>query len=87
MENHEILTIGNLIEQKRRDKQMPQEELAFNCRIVRKTMSNIETDKHLPGLPLFVKIAQALDMRGHELLKDIEYRGLLGDLFRTDKRH
>lgn len=34
-----------------------------------------------------IKIAQDLDMHGYELLKEIEDRGLLEDLFRTNKRH
>ncbi|MFK9094216.1 helix-turn-helix domain-containing protein [Bacillus salipaludis] len=77
MENHEIMTVGKLIEQKRRAKRLRQDDLAFNCNITRKAMSNIETNKNLPGLPLFVKIAHELDMNGYELLKEIEERGLL----------
>ncbi|MFJ5718129.1 helix-turn-helix domain-containing protein [Neobacillus sp. NPDC093127] len=59
-----------LIEQKRRTKNLMQDELAFNCNLTRKAISNIETDKNLPSLPLLVKIANELDMNGYELLKE-----------------
>ncbi|ETI65882.1 helix-turn-helix domain-containing protein [Neobacillus vireti] len=77
MVNHKIATVGMLIEQKRRAKRVNQDELAFNCNITRKAISNIETDKNLPSLPLLVKIAHELDMNGYELLKEIEERGFL----------
>jgi DNA-binding XRE family transcriptional regulator len=77
MVNQKIATVGMLIEQKRRTKKLMQDELAFNCNITRKAISNIETDKNLPSLPLLVKIAHELDMNGYELLKEIEERGFL----------
>ncbi|WHY86047.1 helix-turn-helix transcriptional regulator [Neobacillus novalis] len=82
MDNHKISTVGMLIEQKRRTKNLMQDELAFNCNISRKAISNIETDKNLPSLPLLVKIARELDIEGYELLKEIEERGLLEDYLR-----
>jgi len=82
MENHEISTVGDLIEQKRRVKRISQDEMAFKCNITRKAMSNIETNKNLPSLTLFVSIAHALDMDAYELLKEIEERGLLDNYLR-----
>jgi transcriptional regulator with XRE-family HTH domain len=72
MVNHKIATVGMLIEQKRRAKRVNQDELAFNCNITRKAISNIETNKNSPSLPLLVKIARELDMEGYELLKEIK---------------
>ena len=85
MKEHEISSIGELIVQKRRAIKVTQDELAYNCKITRKAMSNIETGKSLPSLPVFEKIAQALGMDGSELYKEIEDLGLIGDLFRDEK--
>ncbi|MEH7097791.1 helix-turn-helix domain-containing protein [Neobacillus vireti] len=99
MKEHEISSIGELIVQKRRALKMSQDELAFNCKKTRKAISNIETGKSLPSLPVFEKIAQALGMDGSELYKEIEdlgmdgselYKeiedlGLIDDLFRYEK--
>ena len=85
MKEYEISSIGELIVQKRRVLKMSQDELAFNCKKTRKAISNIETGKSLPSLPLFEKIAQALGMDGSELYKEIEDLGLIDDLFRDEK--
>ncbi|PGV53362.1 helix-turn-helix domain-containing protein [Bacillus sp. AFS037270] len=85
MKEYEIESIGELIVMKRRDLKMSQDDLAAECKITRKAMSNIETGKSLPSLPVFEKIAQALGMDGSELYKEIEDLGLIGDLFRDEK--
>ena len=85
MKEYEIESIGELIVMKRRALKMSQDDLAAECKITRKAMSNIETGKSLPSLPVFEKIAQALGMDGSELYKEIEDLGLIDDLFRDEK--
>ncbi|MDR4949886.1 helix-turn-helix domain-containing protein [Neobacillus cucumis] len=74
--------IGELIVQKRKGLKMSQDELAHECGISRKAMSNIERGKSLPSLPVFESIAQALGMDGSELYKEIEDLGLIDDFYR-----
>ena len=85
MKNHEVSSIGELFVLKRRTLKMMQDELAHRCNITRKAMSNIETGKSLPSLPVFENIAQTLGMDGSELYKEIEDLGLIDDLFRDEK--
>ena len=83
MKKDEPSTIGELIVQKRDVLDWSQDELAFQSGLSRKALSKIETGKSIPHLPTFHKIAKALGMKGSELFKEIEDRGLIDDLLRN----
>jgi DNA-binding XRE family transcriptional regulator len=76
------IKIGKVIERLRRTKQLAQDELAFHCDITRRSMSSLETDQHLPSLMTFIKIAIALEMKPHELMKEIERNVDLSDIYK-----
>ncbi|WP_374934554.1 helix-turn-helix domain-containing protein [Neobacillus driksii] len=56
----------------RRVRQLSQEEVAFKCRLSRKTLSNLDRNEHFPNIITFGKYAKALNMLPSELLKEIE---------------
>lgn len=65
--------IGRVIKQLRKERDnMPQDELAFLSELTRKHMSDIELDKSSPTLDSLQKIAQALDLKTWELVKEAE---------------
>jgi transcriptional regulator with XRE-family HTH domain len=82
--NNERVELGKLFERFRRARQLSQEELAFRCHINRKSMSNIETGKHLPSLETFCHLAINFDMNPSELFKEIEKSGLLYGIIERD---
>jgi transcriptional regulator with XRE-family HTH domain len=71
MDNKKI-EFGTLLGQLRRAKQLSQEEVAFDCRLSRKTLSNLERNEHFPNIITFGKFAKALDMLPSELLRKME---------------
>jgi transcriptional regulator with XRE-family HTH domain len=70
--DNETIEIGTLLAKLRRVRQLSQEEVAFKCRLSRKTLSNLERNEHFPNILTFGKYAKALDMLPSELLKEIE---------------
>jgi transcriptional regulator with XRE-family HTH domain len=68
----ETIKIGEVLKKERKAKQKSQEDLAHECRLDRRSMTNLEKDIHLPGLDTFGKYALALDMKPSELLKILE---------------
>ncbi|AGK55904.1 helix-turn-helix domain-containing protein [Bacillus sp. 1NLA3E] len=69
---NKTIKIGKVLEKLRKARELSQEEVAFRCGISRKSMSNLEKDRHLPNLITLINIASALDMKPHELMKEIE---------------
>lgn len=70
--DNETIEFGTLLAKLRRGKQLSQEEVAFMCRLSRKTLSNLERNEHFPNIITFSKYAKALNMLPSELLKKIE---------------
>jgi transcriptional regulator with XRE-family HTH domain len=70
--DNETNEFGTLLGILRRAKQLSQEEVAFECRLSRKTLSNLERNEHFPNIITFGKYAKALNMLPSELLKEIE---------------
>jgi transcriptional regulator with XRE-family HTH domain len=52
MEN-ETIEFGALLAKLRRAKQLSQEEVAFDCHLSRKTLSNLERNEHFPNIITF----------------------------------
>lgn len=69
---NETIQFGTLLAKFRRAKQLSQEEVAFECRLSRKTLSNLERNEHFPNIITFGKYAKALNMLPSDLLKEIE---------------
>jgi DNA-binding XRE family transcriptional regulator len=80
MKNNKTTEFGKLIEQLRRTKKLTQDELAFRCKIGRKSMSSIETGRHLPSIQNFIEIALNLDMDPSDLFIEIEKRGIIDEI-------
>lgn len=85
LNNQEKLTLGKLIKRLRKAKGVSQEDLAFYCGIGRKSMSNIETDKHKPRIVILLLIAEKLDMYPEDLIKELRINGLLEDLLKEQR--
>ncbi len=72
--------IGELIKEKRQEKNLTQEELANLLFVSNKTVSKWERGKGLPSIELLMPICKALDIELKELLsgkKDSTYEELL----------
>jgi transcriptional regulator with XRE-family HTH domain len=48
--DNETIEFGTLLGKLRRAKQLSQEEVAFECRLSRKTLSNLERNEHFPNI-------------------------------------
>jgi transcriptional regulator with XRE-family HTH domain len=70
--DNKMIEFGTLLGQLRRAKQLSQEDVAFDCRLSRKTLSNLERNEHFPNIITFGKFAKALDMLPSELLRKME---------------
>jgi transcriptional regulator with XRE-family HTH domain len=68
----EPIKIGEELKKVRKAERKSQEDVAYECGIDRRSMTNLEKDIHLPGLDTFGKYALALDMNPSELLKILE---------------
>jgi transcriptional regulator with XRE-family HTH domain len=55
--DNETIEFGTLLAKLRRTKQLSQEEVAFYCRLSRKTLSNLERNEHFPNIITFGKYA------------------------------
>ena len=64
-------TLGENIRMFRQEKEMTIAELSDKCAMSPSWISNIETGKRTPSLPVFVKIANGLDVATDDLL--VEY--------------
>jgi transcriptional regulator with XRE-family HTH domain len=70
--DNQTIEFGTLLGKLRRAKKLSQEEVAFECRLSRKTLSNLERNEHFPNIITFGKYAKALNMLPSELLRKIE---------------
>lgn len=61
--------LGLAIRQCRQAKNLSQRDLAQRCGVTRETINRIETSRHIPNVKLLNTIAEALGMRGSELLR------------------
>ena len=68
----------------RKEKQQSQEELAFNSKRDRKSISNLERDESQPSLITFIQIAFALNMKPSELMKEFEERTGLQEIYHEE---
>ena len=66
--------IGKFIKQKRREKELTQEELASNLRVSSKTISKWENGRSLPDYSLLLDLCKELDMSINELLSGEEIK-------------
>ena len=57
----------NNVRQKRKSKGLTQKELAELAGVGRVTISNIETERYVPGVDIALKIAEALDCKVEDL--------------------
>ncbi len=67
-----LLALGKLIQQKRRDRQLSQEQLGFLSNLDRTYISGIERGIRNPSLTALVSLANGLNITVSELLKDLE---------------
>jgi transcriptional regulator with XRE-family HTH domain len=69
---NEKILIGKVIERLRRERQMSQDELAFESGISREYMNKIATNKSEPGLGTVFALATGLKIPPDELVKIID---------------
>ena len=65
---------GEIIEKLRRERKMPQKELAAILNVSVGTVSNYENSVHYPDLPMLHKLADFFDVSAEYLLGRSEYR-------------
>lgn len=65
-------TVGIVIRKKRIEKELSQEVLSGLAGIARSHLSMIESGNKHPNLETFWRISCALDIKPHQLLKEIE---------------
>lgn len=63
-----LVSLGEAIKQTRLEKKISQEELAHRSAIDRSYMSSIERGQQNPGIASVLRIAEALETSGSELL-------------------
>jgi transcriptional regulator with XRE-family HTH domain len=68
----EVIKIGEVLSKLRKARKLSQEHVAHLCDLERKTITNLETNIHLPILDTFGKYAVSLNMKPSELMKEIE---------------
>ena len=79
------LKFGEFLIRMRKENLQTQEELAFNSKRDRKSISNLESEKSQPSLITFIQIAFALNMKPSELMKEFEEStGLLENYHKDD---
>jgi transcriptional regulator with XRE-family HTH domain len=66
------IPVGSVLKRLRKTRKLSQEELGFLSSIDRTFMSKIERDIQEPGLGTIFSIANALNMKAYELIKEIE---------------
>ena len=67
-----LLALGKLIQHKRRDRQLSQEQLGFLSNLDRTYISGVERGVRNPSLTALVSLANGLGITVSELLKDLE---------------
>lgn len=71
MDQKKLYSIGEVIVRLRRAKLLSQEELAFQCSLGVRSLSNIETGQNAPTLDTLDAIANAVGIKTSELLYEI----------------
>lgn len=67
-----LLALGKLIKQRRKDRELSQEQLGFLSNLDRTYISGVERGIRNPSLTALVSLASGLDITLSELLKDLE---------------
>ena len=67
-----LLALGKLIQQKRRERQLSQEQLGFLSNLDRTYISGVERGIRSPSLTALVSLAVGLGITVSALLKDLE---------------
>ncbi len=76
------MPVFNYVRQYRRKLGMTQEKLSEISGIGRTTISNIETERYIPGVDVALRLAKALNTRVENLFQIIE----IGDDANNDRR-
>ena len=72
MIDYQSLGVGVVIENLRRRKRLTQDEVAFRCNIVRKTLSNIERDASVPSSATLLNVLHAMNVTPSEFAAELE---------------
>ena len=67
-----LIALGKLIQHKRREQQLSQEQLGFLSNLDRTYISGVERGIRNPSLTALVSLASGLGITVSELLKDLE---------------
>jgi len=71
MKNNEPVPIGKVLKKLRISKQMSQEDLSHQSSLDRGYISDLEQDKHEPGLSTLLALAIGLDIDFMDLMKAV----------------
>ena len=85
MKDNESIYMGHILEKLRKSQQKSQEDVAEAADLSREHIGRLERNEKQPTFPTIVRIANALDMNGYELMKEAEKGlGLLKNFDKTD---
>jgi transcriptional regulator with XRE-family HTH domain len=77
--------IGKTLSKLRKQKDLSQEELGFRSNLDRTFISMLERNVRGAGLRTIFRLAKALEMKPHEIVKEIEENEEIDHLFAKDE--
>jgi transcriptional regulator with XRE-family HTH domain len=77
--------IGKTLNKLRKQKDLSQEELGFRSNLDRTFISMLERNVRGAGLRTIFRLAKALEMKPHEIVKEIEENEKIDHLFEKDE--